>query len=544
LREVEGVLLLLVNLSQQSTSLGVITSVLTWAQGRTTSSLFKTVKDFVEELFISPQSDATPDWLDCLRDMRQNWQLCKGNRAFKQISKLLGCLVMLGLCDVSNLTFNIGQFKIFTPELCEKHMTAFDIADAIFETVVFFTEGAYLCFKTGSIKPLLVNDRMAMELDAEYAQVTAWFDLVCNGNLKKFAEMSDQEFEKRLNDLSTSLLNLSSSLKGLDKKLVMDKFQKVLIMQNDFVAMKIASGVRHSPWAVELFGESSQGKTTLGDQLVDAVLTSQDLPIAKEYRCAYNPGDKFMSNWTSDKLVMIFDDVSNDKSQFVERPPTRAIIDVINNQMYYAPKAELEAKGKCFVEPWIALATTNKKDLDAGLYSNCPYSIQRRLVVITVRAKLEFQKVQDGIPCGIDSKKVREFYTVDGVHTPPMFDDIWVVDIEVAVKPQNLKTVASYSPLVWRGKKMMGVSMAECIQWAIEDFQEHRLNQEAMLEGMRERENNMVKCSHPGCIQLEGNCPDHPEPYCEPCETDVSDDDKVESERMSPMRMNPTWLRL
>lgn len=514
LREVEGVILLLVNLSQQSTSLGVITSVLTWAQGRTSKSLFKTVKDFVEEILLTTQSNATPDWLDCLRDIRQNWQLCKGNRAFKQISKLLGCLVMLGLCDVSNLTFDIGQFRLFTPDLCDKHTTAFDVADAIFETVIFFTEGAYLCFQTGSLKPLLVNDRTAMELDAEYAQVTAWFELVRNGNLKKFADMSDQEFEKRLNRLSTSLLNLSQSLRGLDKKLVMDKVQKVLSMQNDFVAMKIASGVRHAPWAVELFGESSQGKTTLGDQLVDAILTSQGMPIDKEYRCAYNAGDKFMSNWTSDKLVMIFDDISNDKAQFVERPPTRAVLDVINNQMFYAPKAELESKGRCFVEPWIAVATTNKKDMDAGLYSNCPFSIQRRMKCITVKAKKEFQRMEGNIPCGIDSSKVRKFYTnADGVYEPPMFDDIWSITIEQAVKPQNLKTVAGYEPIVWHGKVMKDITMAECIQWAIEDFAEHRKNQEAMLEGMRLREKKMEVCGIEGCIHLKGNCPYHQQPH-------------------------------
>lgn len=519
LREVEGIILLLVNLSQQSTPLGVVTSVLTWAQGRTSKSLFKTVKGFVEELLLSTQSNTTPDWLDCLRDMRQNWQLCKGNRAFKQISKLLGCLVMIGLCDVSKLTFHLGQFKIFSPDLCDKHTSAFDIADAIFETVTFFTEGAYLCFQTGSLKPLLVNDRTAMELDAEYAQITAWYELVRNGNLKKFADMSDQEFEKRLNRLSTSLLNLSQSLRGLDKKLVMDKVQRILSMQNDFVAMKIASGVRHSPWAIELFGESSQGKTTLGDQLVDAVLTSQGMPVAKEFRCAYNAGDKFMSNWTSDKLVMIFDDISNDKSQFVERPPTRAIIDVVNNQMFYAPKAELEAKGKCFVEPWIAMATTNKKDLDAGLYSNCPYSVQRRLVCITVNAKTEFQRMEDGVPCGIDSSKVRKHYTnSEGIYEPPIFDDIWTVTVEKAVKPQNLRTVAGYSPITWNGTVMKDVPMSTCIQWAIEDFEEHRENQEAMLESMRIRENKMIICDHPKCKHLAGNCPYHKEPYCEPCD--------------------------
>jgi hypothetical protein len=269
----------------------------------------------------------------------------------------------------------------------------------------------------------------------------------------------------------------------------MDKYQKILIVQNDFVAMKISSGVRHAPWAIELFGESSQGKTTFGDQLIDAVLASQGMPTSKEYRCAYNAGDKFMSNWTSDKLVMIFDDISNDKSNFVEKPPTRAIIDVINNQMYYAPKAELEAKGKCFVEPWIAVATTNEKNLDAGLYSNCPYSIQRRLVCITVKAKPEFQRVQDGIPCGVDSALVRKHYTdAEGNYNPPMFDDIWTVTIERAVKPAELAVVAGYRPIKYNGKEMVDVSMAECIQWAIDDFDTHRLNQESILEGMKLRE--------------------------------------------------------
>jgi hypothetical protein len=421
---------------------------------------------------------------------------------------------MLGLCDVTALDFKIGQFKLFSPDLLVKHMSAFDVADAIFETVIFFTEGAYLCFKTRSLKPLLINDHTALELDTEYAQVLAWYDLVKNGNLKKFANMTDQEFEKRLNRLGTSLNSLSGSLMGLDKKIVMDKYQKILIVQNDFVTMKIASGVRHSPWAVELFGESSQGKTTLGDQLLDAVLFSQGMSTAKEFRCAYNPGDKFMSNWTSDKLVMIFDDVSNDKAKFVEKPPTRAIIDVINNQMYYAPKAELESKGKCFVEPWVVLATTNTKHLDAGTYSNCPYSIQRRLIVLTVQAKPEFQRIEDGINCGIDSTKVREHYTVDGVFTPPMFDDIWTITIEKAIKPEKLQTVAEYKPITWRGKKMVDVSMEQVVQWAIEDFDTHKKNQDAMLEGMHLRSNNLERCPHEGCIHLCGKCPVH-NPECE-----------------------------
>ena len=518
LREVEGVMLLVVSLTQQTTATGAISSILLWAQGRFSKSIFKTLKTFIEELLVSPQSETQPDWLLCMRDMRHNWQLCKGNRAFKQISKLLGCLVMVGLCDVSSLTFTMGKFKVFTPDINEKHTNAFDVADALFETVIFFAEGAYLCFKTGSITPLLLNDRMAMELDTEYAQICAWFKLVENGNLTKFTEMTDHEFEKRMNDLSTQLLQLSGSVTGLDKKLVMDKVNVILNMQNDFISLKMASGIRHAPWAFQLFGASSQGKSTLGDQLLDALLLSQNMPLDKRYRCAFNPADKFWSNWTSDKLVAIFDDMCNDKAAFNQTAPTRTCIDVVNNQTFYANKAEISAKGKCFVEPWLVMATTNKKDLDAGLYSNCPYSIQRRFINMTVEAKREFQRVEDGIACGIDAAKVQSHYTdEDGTYTPPMFDDIWRVTVERAVKPKNLKEVAGYKPVEWNGKKLKNVPFGTVIQWAIKEFDAHRACQTNLLKAGRNREEILKLCPVEGCKQLAGNCPDHPD-ACIPCE--------------------------
>lgn len=509
-REVEGLVLLLSNLSQQTTALGVTSSVLLYLQGRTTKSILGIVKDYMDEIFVSSQDSGTPDWLLCLRDMRDNWTLCVHNRAFKQVSKLLGLLVIMGLCDASNCTFSLGQFRIFQPDLMEKHSNALDLADAIFETIMFFTEGMYLCFQTGSIKPLLVNDRTALELDAEYATIIGWWDLVKNGNLKKFADMEDHEFEGRLNMLSTNLRNISQTLKGLDKKLVMDKYQKIVQIQNDYITKKISSGLRHAPFGLEFFGDSSQGKSMCSDQIVDVLLASQGLSTDKRLRCAYNPGDKFISNWTSDKLVMVFDDVANETSNFVERPPTRAIIDVINNQMFYAPKAEIDAKGKCFVEPWIAVVTTNKKDLDAGTYSNCPYSIQRRTICITVKAKEEFQRMEDGIPCGVNSTKVRQYYTDEnGVYHPPQFDDIWMLTVERAVKPQKLTTVAPYAPVSYNGEEMVDVPMATVINYLIEEFDAHRNDQQCIVEGMNERNVNLEFCSHEGCKFLAETCPHH-----------------------------------
>nr|APG77933.1 hypothetical protein 1 [Beihai picorna-like virus 22] len=497
-----------------------------WIKGHFSQSICKMVAGYLKELLDNEPStqagclEATPDWLRAVRDARMNWHMCRNNKAFGQVSKLLGLLVTMGMCEASKLTFKLNEFTVYAPKIQDKHASAFDLLDATFETVLFFVEGFYLCFTTGSIKPLLVSDHSALQLDEEYARIMSWWDLVKVGNLQRVQSVSDQEFERRLNDLSLNLKNLTNTLTGFDKKLITDKYERILKMQNDFVTMKIASGVRHAPFALEVFGESSLGKTTFLDQLLDALCVSAGLPVGKQYRAAYNAGDKYMSNWTTDKTTLIFDDIANEKSNFVERPPTRAVLDVINNQMYYANKAELEAKGKCFVEPWLVAASTNKKDMDAYLYSNCPYSIQRRFVVINIFVKEEFKRYVDGIDCGIDSNKVRKYYTIDGEYKPPPFDDVWELTIETAVKPPTLTQTAHYKVVEWNGIKMERINMATMIQWACFHFKEHRANQAAILEGMRSRERGIEKCAVTDCPNIKGFCSEHdvqtrcPHCYC------------------------------
>jgi hypothetical protein len=477
------------------------------------------VCEYIEELFNKgkdladgPQSGSEhPKWLQLMRNTQQNWLLLKNNKIFSQLSKLLGVLVTMGLCDASCLKFSIAGYKLFDDKVLEKHYAATDMVDAVFGTITYFAEGAYQCFKTGSLKPLLINDASAVEMDEEYNTMIQWWDLVRGGNLEKLTQVTESEFDRRLENLTSQLKNVSLSLKGLDKKLVNDKISRLLLIKNDYITMKISGGIREAPFAIELFGESSQGKTTFGDMLIDALLTSANMPISKEYRAALNAGDKYMSTWTSDKLVALIDDAANEKATFVEKPPTRLIIDICNNQRYYAPKAELADKGRCFVEPKLVVVTTNKKCLDAGTYSNCPYSIQRRMdVVITVAAKKQFQRLdKDGVSCGIDSQKVSDFYTVDGIYTPPVVDDIWELTVERAVKPQKLTETAHYQCCEYRGKKLEKVSSTTVMQYLIELFKRHRTNQSHMIATQLARAGQMVKCEHENCPHLKGYCPDH-----------------------------------
>lgn len=523
LRKTEGIFALLINLKDCKDYSHFTSAIFLYIRDFYDESITRNVMVYINQLFenseFSQQSDSepVPNWLLLVKNLQTNWSLVKENRAFKQFSKLMGILVVLGLCDASNLQFSVGGFKMFDKQLSEKHLSTYDLADAIFSTVTYFAEGVYLCFQKGSIQPLLVNDFAVLELDEEYVNMLTWWDLVKNGNLEKFHGIADSEYTRRLDIVISKLTSLLSSLSGFDKTLVSNKLLKCKVIRNELTNIKISSGTRRSPFAIELFGESSQGKTTFGDALVDALLTSAGLSTDKGYRAALNPGDKFFSNWTSDKTVAILDDLANEKSAFVEKPPTRAIIDICNNQMYYAPKAELEAKGKCFVEPEIVVVTTNKKDLDAYAYSNCPYSIQRRMdLVFTVVCKPQFQRTIEGRHCGVDSAKVREFYTIDGVYNPPSIQDIWLLTIEQAVRPDDMKNIATYKTLNFNGKLMENITAVEAVQCAIEYFDSHRKNQIALIDSMRARETQLKRCSHAGCIHLAGYCPTHLEPQWGP----------------------------
>jgi hypothetical protein len=402
----------------------------------------------------------------------------------------------------------VKDYKIWEPDFKVIHGSAVDIADAALQSVVFFVESISLCYQHKSLRPLLANDRAALEIDEEYATIVLWWDLVKNGNLMRVAGVSDAEFDRRLEALCSKLRNLLSIKTNFEKKLVQDKFMRLLKVKNDYITMKISSGVRRAPFTIELCGQSSQGKTTCADQLIDALLTSAGYPTGKEYRASYNASDKYMSTWTSDKLVLTIDDMANDKSSFVERPPTRVMIDVCNNQPYYANMADLDSKGKVFVEPVLCVVNTNVKDLDAYTYSNCPYSIQRRPVaVITVVAKPEFQYIVDGRPQGIDSAKVVAHYLETGSN--PTFDDLWLLTVEKAVQPDELRCVAKYKPVLYRGEPMVNVPFRRVVQYLIEEFETHSLAQDDILERMKNRSDKVRTCGVDGCRQIHGYCDKH-----------------------------------
>lgn len=514
LRRVEGIFALLINIrectSHKQLASAIFLYVRDMVDGSVTGTIMKYVSELLDDECFTAQSSAgsDPNWLVMMRQIQTNWALIKANKAFKQFSKLLSMLISLGLCDMSSLEFNIHGFELFDRSMLTKHTTAFDFAEACFSTITFFAEGAYLCFKTGSLKPLLLNDFAVMELDEEYIETLSRWDLVQNGNLEKFSGMTDHEFERRLNLCISKMSDLSASLSGFDKKLLMDKLIKLKSIKNSFVNKKVACGTRRAPFTIEFHGPSGQGKTTISEQIVDHLLASHNMPLDPQYRAAINTKSKHMDNWSSDKLVAILDDLCNESTNFVSEPPTRMLIDICNNQMFYAPKAELEGKGKCFVEPEICVVTTNVKDLNARQYSNCPSSVQRRPhLVVEVKCKEDFRG-DDGT---LDSNKVRAHYTNDeGEFEPPSLQDVWTVTVERATIPEKTSQASKYTILKDKdGVELKDVSTTKLMQFAIEQFTSFRKKEVENNDAKKKRQKTMELCGVEGCNHIRGYCPYH-----------------------------------
>lgn len=511
---VEGIIALLFTLQGCRDYLSMSSAIYLYIKNLFDRSIISVVMEYVAELFTDPQDGEEDEedvvqsvgWLEMMKNLRTNWTLVRENKLFTQFSKLLGLVVVLELCEASSVTFSIKDYKVWTPDMNVIHGSALDVIDAIFSTVTFFVERFSLCLDQKSLKPLIVEEDATLKLDEEFATIVSWWSLVKNGNLERVHGKSDHEFDDRLTKLTTEIKTLMSSVKSFERKLLQDKFVRLLSIRNDFITMKMSSGLRAAPFCIELFGASSQGKSTFAEQIIHALLTSADLPTGKEFQATFNAGDDYMSSWKSNKLVLIIDDIANGKSAPGDND-TRILIDVCNNTPFYANMAALDEKNKNFVEPVLCVLTTNEITLGAGNKVNHPHSVQRRpAVVATVKAKEDVQRISNGIPQGIDRKKVDAY----NAKTPNAeFDDIWCVDLQRAVAAERMHCVSTYETLEWNGKKMENCSFREVVQFLIEEFHAHRASQKVILERVKMR-SGVKKCGVDGCVQIRGWCDKHP----------------------------------
>lgn len=521
IKEVEGLLGLYVAFVNAANWTGAIASLFLYVRHHFEESIAVTLCEYITEVIdislVEPQSDGdnfdekpAQSWLQLLTELKENWEHAKNNRFFSHFSKLLGLIVTAGLCKAQNLEFEIGKFKLAQPDLAVVHGSAVDVADAALSTVVYFGETFSACMESGSLMPLVLDNKKNSEYAVEYATLVSTWELIKNGNLKRSSiKITEHEFDMRLRILTQELKDLTKETKNFESRIIHTYFLSLIRIRNDYINFRLNAGNRKAPFAFCTHGPSCQGKSVFVEGLIDALLISNGECTDASLRHILNPSEKHMSGLKTDTNVIMIDDFGNVDPKFLSQAPTEILIQLINNAPFIAPMADIDEKAKIAPHPSIVSLTTNDRGLSANATAVNPYAIQRRIqVYIELHAKKEFQKVdENGNYQGLDSAKALE-------HTAGQangIDDIWEVSLTIVQKPRREDLMSKkFTPIKDKyGKKMTKVSVGVAVECMIDLYKSHNVNQERLMERKKNRFERIKKCPTKGCCYMRGMCQQH-----------------------------------
>jgi hypothetical protein len=484
-----------------------------------------------------------PKWLLLLKDLQGNWSLVIRNDGFKKISHVLSLCLALGLCDAASLDFRIGGMKLFSIGAFVKQATAIDLIDAAFETIVYFAEGGYACFERGSIKPLIYGNMENEEFEEAYAKCLRCREYARCGNLEKYEDMSENDYEALLSKCIEKVSVLIVTCKGVvEQNILRRKLDTLRQWQATFRQTRVQGGLREAPYSIGVFGGTSVGKSTIANVLMVTTLLHNNYSASDDRIVTLNEADKFMSNFRSYTNGVLIDDIGNTKPDFVERAPTSLMIQLVNNVRMYANMAEADMKGKVSVEPKVVIGTKNVKDTCASVYSNEPASVTRRdRITITCKVKDEYS--------------VHDMLNEDKVYAAfpngtPIIPDFWNITVEKSFPvPNTTKGKAAtvgWEVVDWNGRPLENIGLPEMIRWIGQDSKKFYTSQREFVK----KNNNLDKqlkicpdCNFPTpdvcqCVKVEHTYLHKMDTrcvsgYCTRCEAHHKEEEDVE--RKEPM---------
>ena len=436
--------------------------------------------------------DEQPAWLKSMKMIHTNWQLVVKNEGFQKISHVLSLCLSLGLCEASNFKFEIAGLNIFSLVVQPKHATALDLFSAVLDTVTFFIEGGYACYKAGSFKPLLYGSLDAQSFEELYQQCAECHENAIPGTMEKNCGVDGNTYEHMLMscmDKAKQLMALGQSVPY--QTVLRRKIDTIHAWQASYRQIRVNGGLRIAPYSVGIFGGSGVGKSTIAQILMVYILKRNGFECSDDYLCTLHEIDRYQSNYQAHMNGVFIDDIGNTKAQFVDNPSTNMIIKLKNNVKTYAVKAEIESKGKVSMEPMCLITTKNVKDAGASVFSNEPASICRRDdITITVTVRPEYSEYNM-----LSSQKIEKICGSGG----PFIKDFWNIKVErAAPAPSQVKgapaSVAYHPVLDKNGKPMDSVSLPELIEYLRDATDEYFANQKQVVDDSIDVAGKMILC--------------------------------------------------
>lgn len=379
----------------------------------------------------SDLNEESTSWLEQLPNLKDNWEQIRHAPVFGKISTMISIAASIGLCSVTNLSWSFKGVELFKTNAMSKHHTAMDLVSAVLDTVICFLEGGYQCFKEGSFKPFFFSDDESLEFDQLYFPLVEAHEHAMLFNLHDkpvtikgiTRYLNDLEYGQYLDEAIDMATKLYKSAKGTWQQNLFEKRLDILIKNRAaYNAKRIDGSMRFAPFTAYLWGKSGRGKSALSQILMADLLRAAGVNPDPANTAVLKETDKYDSSLKGHTYGIYYDDCGNTKPEFLDKSPTDRIIDINNNMITYANKADLHEKGKVEIRPRIFLITSNLPlSCHASTGSVNEYSIVRRADVhLYLEVKEEF-----ALPDGrLDSAKVNRSFPAK-----ELVNDIWNIDI-------------------------------------------------------------------------------------------------------------------
>jgi ABC-type multidrug transport system fused ATPase/permease subunit len=442
--------------------------------------LDEALTDKAYQLIVATVNEDSPqgmsDWLDSFKAAHRNWNLVKENEGFQKVSKLVSLLVGAGLISATNLSVDVGGLQLFSELSIPKHVSAFDLADAVMSSVAFFVEGAYACVLNGNLSPLMFGEQAMINFDDNYMLCMQHVDFARPGNLE-FIDTTENELDELFEtsiEMGKSLLRTTRGTAV--RRHVQDRIVRLQETHSTFRQSRQTGTQRIKTFGIGLYGKSGVGKSTLGNILMATTLKYNKQPCTDKYTTVITDRSEFWDNYKSYMTGVFLDDVGNTKAEFVKKPATTIMLEVLNNVKMTANMADLNLKGRVSVQPYVMVTTKNVKDSGATTTSNEPASITRREeVLLTVEVKPEFATNNM-----LDSSKVRSHF---GAYCA--LSDIWSIDAQISYPiPNPIKgrpDSIGWSYVKFGGEMLKGVSVHTIIKYINQISKTHFEEQKELL---------------------------------------------------------------
>lgn len=506
--------------SDVSTPTAFLSSCCLWYKATFKTEMVVSLRNYIIRLILpmteqegdGEETRSTKKLLECLRDVRTNWHTVFCGPFAEHISKFLGLLVVLGVCEATSVTFKLKEFEMIGPDLVATSKNAPDLITFIMDVALFFMERFDTCLAQGSILPMF-SDSEFQNMDAEFGWVKSNWPLVKSGEER--GGVTKKEFDRRLHDLATRYQSMIPRTERMEKAIICSKYNELCSYLAASRSMDLNATNREVPFTFGIFGTTNIGKTTMINKFVEIIAKSKQVqvPCGDNYTYTLKEGQKHWNGWKNYMNCIIMDDFGNRKPDRKEASSTNVIVDVVNGVRFQPPMAEIEEKAHADCRPDFVVFTGHDKTCGAIHDSICPGSIQRRIQhVISAKLRPEFCIEVNGCKSGVASNLVQAHYDDLRRRGVPFFlEDTCLYTVQTVVSnPNGDRYLANYQNVVHNNVELVDVTAQEVIPYLIESCVKHRAAQKRMKENERaDATAGLEFCPVENCPHYAGFCPDH-----------------------------------